>query len=121
MINTCESGRRAEDLAARYLVAKGYRILRSNWRYGKKELDLITRFQKELVIVEVKSRSGLKFHNPAEVVHLKKQRNIILATDAYIRLNNLHFPTRFDIISVIYNGHKVDIQHIENAFFSETV
>jgi len=117
MINTCESGRRAEQFAARFLLAKGYRIRHTNWRCGKKELDLITYYQKELVIVEVKSRTGGVHHNLGEVVDQRKQRNIIFATEAYIRLFNLNYPTRFDIISVIYNGHTADIQHIENAFF----
>ena len=112
-----DSGRRAEQFAARSLLAKGYRIRHTNWRCGKKELDLITYYQKELVIVEVKSRTGGVHHNLGEVVDQRKQRNIILATEAYIRLFNLHYPTRFDIISVIYDGYIADIQHIENAFF----
>jgi putative endonuclease len=118
-MNTCESGRSAEQLAARYLRARGYHIWKSNWRWGKKELDLVAVHRGELVIVEVKARIGNAVNHPSEVVNLKKQRNIILASDAFIRLYNTRMPTRFDVIAVIYDKEGVEIEHIENAFFPE--
>jgi putative endonuclease len=72
----------------------------------------------ELVVVEVKSRSGNQVNLPSEVVDPKKQRNMILAADAFIRFHNSRMPTRFDVIAVIYNaGGGVKIEHIENAFY----
>ena len=57
-MNHCERGRRAEQLAARYLRARGYRIWKTNWRWGRKELDLVTQIIVETV---TKTRQGLKF------------------------------------------------------------
>ncbi|MCP4313877.1 MAG: YraN family protein [Bacteroidetes bacterium] len=117
MMNHCETGRRAEGVAASYLRARGYRIWKTNWRWGKKELDLVTLHGDELIIVEVKSRVGNSVNLPSEVVDRNKQRNIVLATDAFIRLYDCHRPTRFDVIGVIYSSGEVEIEHIENAFF----
>ena len=119
-MNKCEKGRNAEQLAARFLMARGYRIWKTNWRWGKKELDIVALHGGELVIVEVKSRDGNAVNHPSKVVHLKKQRNIILAADAFIRFHNSRRPTRFDVIAVIYTSGGVEIEHIENAFFPET-
>lgn len=116
-MNNCEKGRGAEQLAARFLMARGYRIWKTNWRSGKKELDIVALHGGELVIVEVKSRVGNAVNHPSEVVHLKKQRNIILAADAFIRFYNSRRPTRFDVIAVIYHNRRVEIEHIENAFY----
>ncbi len=58
MMNQCKTGRKAERVAADYLRARGYRIWKTNWRWGKRELDLVTLYRNELVIVEVKSRVG---------------------------------------------------------------
>ena len=116
-MNQWETGRRAEQHAAAYLKARGYRIWKSNWRSGKKELDLVAIHGGELVIIEVKSRAGNPVNHPAEVVHPKKQRNIILAAEAFIRFHNSRRPTRFDVIAVIYDGGGVEIEHIENAFY----
>ena len=119
MVNHCKTGRKAEMLAARYLMTKGYNIWKSNWRWGRKELDLVATRNGELVIVEVKARIGNPVNDPSEVVDLRKQRNIILAADAFIRLHNCHMSTRFDVISVIYSNAGMEIDHIENAFFPE--
>lgn len=107
----------AEQLAARYLRARGYQIWKSNWRWGKRELDLVTLFRNELVIVEVKARDGNGVNDPMEVINLAKQRHIILATDAFIRLYDCRRPTRFDVIAVAYSKDGVEIEHIENAFY----
>ncbi len=116
MMNQCDKGRRAENLAARYLRARGYRIWKTNWRWGKRELDLVTLYRGELVVVEVKARDGNGVNDPREVVDASKQRNIVLATDAFIRLYDCRRPTRFDVIGVAYGAGGVEIEHIENAF-----
>lgn len=116
-MNQWKTGRNAEKLAADYLCTRGYRIWKTNWRSGKKELDLVAIHKDELVIVEVKSREGNLVNLPSEVIDRKKQRNIILAADAFIRFHNSRMPTRFDVIAVIYNGGGVEIEHMENAFY----
>jgi len=116
-MNAYDKGRGAEMLAAGYLRARGYRIWKANWRWGKKELDLITLHRNELVIVEVKARMDNAVNDPSEVVDAVKQRNMVLAADAFIRLHGCCRPTRFDVIAVIYQGSDVEIEHIENAFY----
>ncbi|MCK5067664.1 MAG: YraN family protein [Bacteroidales bacterium] len=116
-MNQCEKGRRAERVAAGYLRARGYRIWKTNWRWGKRELDLVTLHRNELVIVEVKARLDNAVNEPSEVVDRAKQRNIVLAADAFIRLHGCCWPTRFDVIAVIYQGSGMEIEHIENAFY----
>jgi putative endonuclease len=116
-MNQCEAGRMAEQLVARYLRSRGYTIWKTNWRWGKRELDLVTLYRDELVIVEVKARLGNAVNDPAEVVDGVKQRNIVLATDAFIRLYDCRRPTRFDVIAVVYRPEGIEIEHIENAFF----
>lgn len=116
-MNQCKAGRNAENVAAGYLKARGYRIWKTNWRWGKKELDLVTLHRSELVIVEVKSRVDNAVNDPSVVVDDLKERNIILAADAFIRLHGCSLPTRFDVIAVIYNSSGMEIEHIENAFY----
>ena len=118
-MNQWETGRSAEQVAAAYLRARGYHIWKSNWRSGKKELDLVAIHRGELVVVEVKSRVGNQVNLPSEVVHPGKQRNIIRAAEAFIRYHNCRRPTRFDVIAVIYDARGVEIEHIENAFYPE--
>jgi putative endonuclease len=115
-MNRWETGRRAEQLAAGYLRARGYRIWKTNWRWGKKELDLVATYRDHLVIVEVKAMVGNQVNHPAEVVDESKQRNMIRAAEGFIRIHKSKRPTRFDVIAVIYQGAEVKIEHLENAF-----
>ena len=116
-MNQCTTGRNAEKAAAGYLKARGYRIWKTNWRWGKRELDLVTLHRDELVIVEVKSRVENAVNDPSVVVDEFKERNIILAAEAFIRLHGCSRPTRFDVIAVIYSSSGMEIEHIENAFY----
>ena len=115
-MNRWETGRRAEQLAAGYLRARGYHIWKMNWRWGKKELDLVATYGDLLIIVEVKAMVGNCVNHPAEVVDKSKQRNMIRAAEGFIRIYKSRRPTRFDVIAVIYQGAEVKIEHMENAF-----
>jgi len=53
------SGRRAEVLAAMWLMAKGYRILGFRLRTPQAEIDLLALRGKVLAVVEVKRRTNL--------------------------------------------------------------
>ena len=115
-MNQYKKGQNAELAAAGYLKARGYRIWKTNWRWGKRELDLVALYRQELVIVEVKSRTGNGVNDPSVVVDRVKERNIVLAAEAFIRLHGCNYPTRFDVIAVIYGGSGLEIEHLENAF-----
>ena len=119
MSHTVALGRQAEQLAEKFLISKGYQILHTNWRSGKKEIDIICSYLDQLIIVEVKSSFQSIHPATREVVGLKKQRNIILATEVFIKKFNIKLPTRFDIIFVLFHGFEFDIQHLESAFFPE--
>ncbi len=111
-----EFGIEGEDKAANYLIREGYIILDRNWRSGHKELDIVAEKDGILVVLEVKTRTNNKFGNPEEAVTPRKIRNTVLAADAYIRLNRIDLPVRFDIISILSNGDVIN--HIEDAFRS---
>jgi len=52
-------GRRAERLAALYLLLKGYRILARNYRTKSGEIDIVARKRRVVIAVEVKQRLTL--------------------------------------------------------------
>ena len=109
-------GRIGEDDAADYLVREGYRIIDRNWRSGHKELDIVAERDGVLVIVEVKTRRDARFGKPEDAVSMPKIRRIVLAADAYVRLNRIDLPVRFDIITVLGQNRRVN--HIVDAFRS---
>jgi putative endonuclease len=63
-----ELGRRGEELAARYLIARGYRIVERNWRCREGEIDLVVERRGEVAVVEVKTRSSVAFGHPFDAI-----------------------------------------------------
>jgi len=110
-------GKDGETAAVAYLKEKGYRILHTNWYLGSYELDIIAQTDDELVIIEVKTRSGGSLTNPEDAVTDRKIRNIVAAADCYIRYFDIDLPARFDIISLVGNPPNFEIDHIEDAFY----
>ena len=112
-------GKEGEILAAEYLQKKDFRILETNWRFEKKEIDIIAQKEDFIIIVEVKSRSTDFFGRPEEFVTEAQQRNLIEAADNYLQNLNYDAEVRFDIISIVMNKNKTIIKHIEDAFIPE--
>ena len=116
MAEHIDFGKLGEELAVDYLVGKGYEILERNWRNIHKEIDIIAKDGKFLVVVEVKTRQTDEYGNPDIAVTKKKQRMLIAAANAYIFKNRLDVETRFDIISIVFKEGEPVIEHIEDAF-----
>ncbi|MDR1683633.1 MAG: YraN family protein [Candidatus Symbiothrix sp.] len=109
-------GKAGETVAIEYLKNHGYRIRHVNWRKGHWELDIVAETDDELVIVEVKTRSG-SWDAPEDAVTNTKIKHIIAATDFYIKCFNVDLDVRFDIIALIGNEPNFEIEHIEDAFY----
>ena len=112
-------GNLAEELAANFLVKKGYKILQKNFRFQHAEIDIIAAFKNEIIIVEVKARGTDIFMAPEEAVTKTKKKLLVLAADQYMKQNNISQEVRFDIITVLPDDTgKLKITHLEDAFQS---
>ena len=111
-------GIKGEQIAADFLLNKGYIILCRNWRSGRKEVDIVAFKNDMLVIVEIKTRTGLEFGYPEESVNVKKQQFLRMAADAFVAAYPLYSNVRFDIVSVMLEGDVAkEIVHFEEAFY----
>ena len=113
-----ETGKQGESVARQYLEGKGYKVLETNWRFHRFEIDIIATNDKELVFIEVKTRSDNYLMAPEVAVDKKKIRRIVTASDAYIRKHGIDQPVRFDVLCLIKKRQTFEIEHIEDAFFA---
>lgn len=112
-------GQIGEEKAAQIMKDKGYSIRETNWKMGHLEMDVIAENKKEIIFVEVKTRTttfGGKL--PEENVDIVKQKRLIAAGNAYIKMCHIDKLPRFDIIGLIVNneGEFSYVNHLENAF-----
>lgn len=114
-MNNKEKGDIGENIALKYLLSKGASIIEHNYRTKIGEIDIIANMNNELVFIEVKSRSNVRFGYPAEAVNYKKIQKIVKVAKYYILKNNLYnLSIRFDVVEVYFNENRVN--HIVNAF-----
>jgi len=112
-----EIGKQGEQLAQNHLLQLGYKIVKTNYQYGHLELDIIARDGEELVIVEVKSRSGLRYEHPSEAVTNHKIKRIVEAAEGFIQDTDWQGDTRFDIVTVIFFDQNFELEHFKDAFY----
>ena len=68
-------------------------------------------------VVEVKSRRSVHFGNPKQAVTLQKQKKISMVALYYLKTTNQsNAKARFDVVTVISNRDKPQVEIIKNAF-----
>jgi putative endonuclease len=75
---------RGERVALRHYRLRGYRLLASNVRVGRYELDLVLRRGRRVLIVEVKEKGGVGFGDPLEMIDEEKVRRVHSAASGWL-------------------------------------
>ncbi len=88
-----------ETLARDFLIAKGYKLLARNYRLGHFEVDLIFEFERDLIAVEVKTRTNNKIIAP--LFRSVQYRRIQSCMNYYAQSKNLDKDIRVDLIKVV--------------------
>jgi putative endonuclease len=97
----------AEELAARFLEARGLTVLARNVRCRGGEIDLVCRAEKTLVFVEVRLRRSACCGGAAASITARKQQRVILAARHYLAAHEQSDRAcRFDC--VLLDGEKID-------------
>lgn len=121
-------GARAEHMAAALLERNGWTILHRNWRFGRREIDVIARCGRTVAFVEVKARARLTHGHPLESIDWRKRRDLGIAAGAWIERHGRRGDEyRFDAVHVVVRqgvpstdggdgDPAVDVEHIGNAW-----
>ncbi|MCO6496375.1 MAG: YraN family protein [Chitinophagaceae bacterium] len=117
MARHLSTGKMGEELAAKYLAERGFRILYQNWRYKHLEVDIIAAFDDVLHFIEVKTRSSDKFGYPEEGVSRKKLLHIMDAAEEYQYQNPEWKKIQFDILAIrMKAGEETEYFLIEDVY-----
>ena len=113
-------GRWGEDHAVEFLIVKGYRIIKRNFRNKLGEIDIIAQDLNGVIcFIEVKTRLSLDKGFPFESVDSRKQEKLRKLALSFLKFwyQTCEIKSRFEVMSIIRlpNG-QADIKHIVNAF-----
>lgn len=109
-----EIGKIGEDLAVKYLQQRNYKIIERNFECRQGEIDIIAIDKNELVFIEVKTRTSIKYGKPAESVNEIKQKHLIKAVKYYLYSRHLENEfVRIDVIEIYLYKNKYRVNHIK--------
>lgn len=113
-------GRWGEELAARELAGKGYRLVAAGWHCRFGEIDLICEKENFLCFVEVKLRRSERFGTPGAFVDAHKQERLRISAQLYLADHMTNLQPRFDVVEILapqgMDTKAPIVRHIENAF-----
>ena len=113
-------GRWGEARAARFLQARGWTVLARNYRFGRREVDLVVRRGDLVVFVEVKTRAGPGYGTPLEAITRLKRREVEAVAGHFLQRHGLtSVQVRFDALGILVSrGPRttVEVEHVEDAW-----
>jgi len=112
------TGAKGEELAATFLIEKGFTIVERNWRFKQLEVDIIASKNNRLHFFEIKTRTSNKYGKPEESISTKKMNNLKNAAEEYQYLHPEWKYVQFDAvaITILYN-QPVEFFLIEDIYF----
>lgn len=87
-MTTTETGRAAEDAAAKYLKKNGYKVVAQNWRTPRCEIDIVATKKKVVYFVEVKYRKSANWGDGLDAITTKKFDQMTYAAYVWICEND---------------------------------
>lgn len=118
MTKNKSTGKRGEELAARFMIDRGYTIIDRNWHCRAGEIDIVARQNEEWIFVEVRTRHARTTETAFESITPQKQERFTAAIYSY--LAQLPDPDtvnwRADVVAVALRpGYRPVIDYVENA------
>jgi putative endonuclease len=103
-VNKRAVGELGERIASAFLTLKGYEILHKNFRYARREVDILARDGRALVAVEVKLRRGNKFGTAAQAIDARKLGRLRVALEGILAAGKARRATslvpRIDVVAI---------------------
>ena len=126
-MNKKEIGKTGEKLALDFLLSKNYSILETNYslpRWG--EIDIIAldtstgraEGQKELVFVEVRTKTTTDYGDPLESISTKKLHSLRRSINYYLQKDGMKYnklPMRIDVIGIILDEMTLKIEKFDQV------
>ena len=94
-----QTGLKGEDIASEYVLRKGYEIVERNFSNKFGEIDIIAKDKNILVFIEVKTKIGIEFGLPEEMVGKGKLYRIQHMAQLYMKGKLL--PCRIDVVAIV--------------------
>lgn len=113
-------GKFGEKIAEKYLLENKYKILEKNYlcKYG--EIDIIAKYKKDLVFIEVKTRTNMMYGEGINSIDWIKKKHIYKTAEYYLYgKNTKNINIRIDAIEVFLYDTSVTLKHYQDIILEK--
>jgi len=113
-------GKFGEKIAEKYLLENKYKILEKNYRCKYGEIDIIARYKKDLVFIEVKTRTNMMYGEGINSIDWIKQKHIYKTAEYYLYGKNfININIRIDAIEIFLYETSVTLKHYQDIILEK--
>lgn len=113
-VSTTSTGHQAEDAAADYLRAHGFKIVEQNWRTRLCEIDIVAEKKKSIYFVEVKYRKSNAQGDGLDYITHAKLRQMRFAAESWVAEHD--WTGDYQLAAIEVNGPAFEITNfVESA------
>ena len=113
-------GNQAEDIALKYLIQQGLKLIEQNYlaKVGEIDIIMLDKAEQVLVFVEVRYRKNTRFGSATDTVTPSKQAKIIRSAQRYLQQHDEfdEYICRFDVVGLESDLKYPKINWIKDAF-----
>jgi putative endonuclease len=106
-------GQYGEQIALKYYQKLGYKLIKKNYYCRWGELDLVLIKNKQILVVEVKTRSGQQFSWAEESINAKKIANIYQAYQTLAQEQKLNYFFDLEALIIEITHNKAEIRRYQ--------
>lgn len=117
-----KKGKEGEEIARKFLIEKGFKLIESNYANKLGEIDIIMSDKDWLVFVEVKLKVGDKYGTPEEMINKNKLSKVRRVAESFLVLEKERAKNfekyRIDAVCIVLNEDKTvrSIKHYGNLY-----
>jgi putative endonuclease len=100
-----------EQIAALYLIDKGYEIVERNWRCKIGEIDIVAKKDGFLCFIEVKRKTKSENFKAEDHFDWKKKKKLERLIEVYLKKNKTNLPPRLELVAINEEKGKRKINH----------
>lgn len=113
-----DTGKQGEEIAITHLKQNDFSIVEKNWRWKRKEADIIAIKNDTIHLIEVKTRSHLACGYPEESITQTKINHLKELAEAYWQQNPNFKAIQIDVVAIILkNGKLFELKVFEDVYF----
>jgi putative endonuclease len=112
-------GKKGEEIAGKYLIKSGYKIIEKNYRTKYGEIDLICEKDDAIIFIEVRTKTNSDYILPEESITSKKIEHLKKSSLEFLSNSKGKYKNiKFEFIGILFlTDENYKLNHLRDIIF----